>query len=195
MFKSMLAAMIMTTTVVCPVVGVAQAGSSPGMEFSFWNLADYPNGMPCASGSGDVNYDWGAGHPGTCDDNDFNGLGRGFFRSPVTGTVEFCGVMDDWLRVAINTTILFATISSDCATIDLVDGQCYEMNVAFNEYSGNANFKVTWSWPSHSATIMRTEDFVASCYVAPKIDLDALLERQTGGLTPGQDGSDLPGTL
>lgn len=157
------------------------------MTFTFYNFGDLNTDNSCAELSGDISYDWGLLSPGTCDADNFAGLGSGSFISPVTGPIQFCGAMDDRLRVIVDDTYVFEALGSACGSIDLQEGHCYRLYVAFNELTGNASMNLTWEWSGSPPDTVRAESIIDRCPTQPIIDSAGFLNRT-------RTESDLPNT-
>lgn len=148
-----------------PMASVAHAGDvgSGSVEWTFYNDG---SGSPCSSFSGGPaltygGYGSGVEAPSGCNADYWSGHGEGYFVSPVNGTVEFCGVADDFIDITINGDMVVENAGQGgaCADYDLTLGVCYSLTLDYTEVFGYASFFIAWD-AYGSSDPMTTSDLI-----------------------------------
>ena len=136
-----------------------------------------------------INFDWGAGSPDAAIGDDlFSVRWSGEVESQFTETYSFILNANDGARLWVNGQLLIdefesGSISDETASIDLIAGRRYDIQLEYRENTGNASVSLEWSSDSLDREVVPTDRLYAS-------ERGTITTQRWNGLN-GSDVSDL----
>ena len=136
-----------------------------------------------------INFDWGTGSPDATIGNDtFSVRWSGEVESQFTETYSFIVNGSDGARLWVNGQLLIdefesGSLSNETATIDLIAGRRYDIQLEYRENTGNASISLEWSSESLAREVIPSSRLYAS-------DRGSITSERWNGIT-GDDIADL----
>jgi hypothetical protein len=143
-----------------------------GLLGLYWPNLSF-SGTPYSEVDDSINYDWGNQGPyfatkysssNIFPTDRFAIIWNGRIKAPVTGAYWLVTTRDDCARIWINDSLILDRWSphspvNDSVQVNLVAGQYYKFNLAYQEYTGNSQIRLQWHYPGQSLTTIPANVF------------------------------------
>jgi len=131
-----------------------------GLQGQYFDSPDF-TGTAIVRTDAEVNFNWGTGSPLGLSANSFSARWNGQIEAQVTEAHSFHVVANDGARLWVNGQLLIDniddTFTNDTATIDLISGRRYDIQLEYSETAGNAGVLLQWSSASQSRQVIPQE--------------------------------------
>lgn len=164
--------------------------SGNGLSAQYFGASDL-TALVATQTDSEIDFDWGAGSPiGGVGNDNFSVRWTGQVEAQFTESHSFIVNANDGARLWINGQLLIdqfeaGSLSDETATIDLVAGRKYDIQLEYLEVTGNASLSLEWSSESLPREVVPTSQLHAS-------HRGSVLVEQWSGLT-GNSVADLTG--
>lgn len=165
--------------------------SGNGLWAQYFDTADLTTPVATQLDS-EINFDWGSGSPGSGIGSDnFSARWTGQVEAQFTETYSFIVNANDGARLWVNGQLLIdqftqGSLADETATIDLIAGRKYDIQLEYLEVTGDASLKLEWSSVSLPLEVVPTDQLHAS-------HRGSVLVEQWNGLS-GSSVADLTGS-
>ncbi|CAB5010082.1 unannotated protein [freshwater metagenome] len=162
----------------------------------------------CATGTGEINFNWGGSGPSGCNSDNFTAYANGYILAPFSGSIDFCEQTDDQFYMNLNgalaindTSAKAAATGNSCngtSSFTMVAGSSYPIDVWMHEMSGGAEWRLLWKYNgAANYSIVPLANLNPTAFVVPDVTLSfsaptSATYRQSVNLTAT---SDAPGKI